>query len=176
MSMRMFIVITMLMIGIGLDLRRVNGMDVLIEDKIWEHQNIPPEEQWSSQVTNTAENVKNLLYSQTCNIPRLNLKELDNETFLRNFINYPVILEDKERERNVKLVEFLQKKALLNRYHHKSVILSSANTHSYDKQTVLFETYVSNLMMPWDLHTLAPQSFYLFGGIQSLIKLCFLKG
>jgi hypothetical protein len=59
----------------------------------------------------------------------------------------------------------------VERYGNTSVILSSANTHSYKKRNVRFDEYVANYLGPRSLEDKADLSWYQFG--DNKVTLCF---
>eukprot|EP00038_Savillea_parva_P025495 m.47944 g.47944 ORF g.47944 m.47944 type:complete len:351 (+) comp6942_c0_seq2:151-1203(+) len=65
--------------------------------------------------------------------------------------------------RQARFRDICHRTELLRRFGHKNVTLASANSHSYDKRSVLFETYVNSMLEPMDLSAVARDTFYLFG-------------
>lgn len=56
-----------------------------------------------------------------------------------------------------------QKSELLKSHGDKAVLLSSANTYSYDKFKVNFSTYVATMMHTQNITALGNETYYFFG-------------
>ncbi|XP_074648328.1 jmjC domain-containing protein 8-like [Tubulanus polymorphus] len=89
-------------------------------------------------------------------------KDLTNQEFLNRYaFTKPVVLKDFSNNKN--FLQLTRRKHLLENYGHKKIKLSTANTHSYDKQTVSLKTYVNDYLKPQSLDALGNETLYWFG-------------
>ena len=134
-----------------------------VPELVWVDPDRRSEDGWKTHVQSNVPSL-DFIESPRCNIERIPLNSLSNESFIQRYKDIPVILTvDSLLGRNDNLLAFLSKKSLLEYYWNTSVILSSANAHSHDKQRIMFRDYVEKLMLSWSLDQIAAQSFYLFG-------------
>ena len=64
---------------------------------------------------------------------------------------------------NTEFAELCKRRALLHRYNDTDVILSSANTFSYEKKHVSFQEYLDTMLEPVTLENVAAKTWYHFG-------------
>jgi len=101
------------------------------------------------------------LYTTRCNIDRRDFTELTAEGFFSQYsTKRPVILLNVVD--NSKFRHLCQKELLLRDYGHLNIVLSTANTHSYEKMQVPFVTYIEEMMGPQKNQTGA-DTWYHFG-------------
>jgi len=111
-----------------------------------------------------------------CNIPKIRAEDWAGSKGIINDEGSPVILvtantggawsgsggEDAVNA-NSEFLEICQRKELLRRYSETEVILSSANTFSYDKRHETLQTYLDDLLNPVTLEHVAGKTWYHFG-------------
>ncbi|XP_076033779.1 jmjC domain-containing protein 8-like [Oratosquilla oratoria] len=96
-----------------------------------------------------------------CNIEVVD-KELSFKGFIDEFaFTKPVVLRHVTNNKKFKCLT--KRSALLDRYGHTTVRLSSANSYSYDKRDITFDTYCTNHIHPQKPSTLGNETFYFFG-------------
>ncbi|EGD83453.1 hypothetical protein PTSG_04060 [Salpingoeca rosetta] len=100
------------------------------------------------------------LYSSRCNIPKLYTKE-EWEAYQAQGRTDPVILVGFKD--NSYFQSVCTKQNLLQQYGNTSVVLSSANTHSYKKNTLVFREYLEHLVRPRTMDDVAGDTWYFFG-------------
>lgn len=96
------------------------------------------------------------LYSDACNIHRLDAAQWGAYN-----LDGPVILVNVTD--NAKFVAMTQRGPLIDKYGHTKIVLSSANTHSYEKVSRSLIQYLNANMSPRTMDERADRSFYHFG-------------
>lgn len=95
-----------------------------------------------------------------CNIERVN--HITNEEFLTNYAyNKPVIISTENSNEYFK--QLCERYQLLKDYGDKKIVLSTANTHSYDKLEMTLEQYIENTLYPQDITESGKNTLYFFG-------------
>ena len=98
--------------------------------------------------------------TEKCNIPRV--INITQEEFLFSYaFEMPVIFENATD--NSKFQKMCEKENLLNEYGDKTITLSTANTHSYDKVDITFREYMSRILAPQDYNKSGQETLYFFG-------------
>ena len=89
-----------------------------------------------------------------CDLPLLDGRTLTNAAFLRNYAyQRPFVVRDATNQNTFRAL--CQRERLLSDWGDSDVVLSSANSYSYDKRTVSFRHYCDHVMTPQRPKTLA---------------------
>ena len=100
------------------------------------------------------------MYTEKCNIPRVS--NITEDQFLFSFaFKMPVIVENATN--NSLFQRMCEKDKLLDAYGDKTITLSTANTHSYDKVDITFREYMNRILMPQDYNKSGQETLYFFG-------------
>ncbi|XP_030649530.1 jmjC domain-containing protein 8 [Chanos chanos] len=97
-----------------------------------------------------------------CNIDIHNAESLSYTAFIQQYAySKPVILRGVTD--NTKFRFLCSKSHLLQEYGERTIRLSTANTHSYNKVDVRFEEFVKYLLTPQSVDSLGSETLYFFG-------------
>ena len=100
------------------------------------------------------------LYSNKCSIPKV--VDLTQDEFLFKYaFKMPVIFVNATD--NALFQELCEKNQLLKNYGDRTITLSTANTHSYDKVDILFKEYMDRIFVPQDYNKSGQETLYFFG-------------
>ena len=89
-----------------------------------------------------------------CHLPILDGRTLTNADFLRNYAyQRPFVVRDATNQNTFRAL--CQRERILADWGDSQVVLSSANSYSYDKRTVSFRHYCDHVMTPQKLKTFA---------------------
>eukprot|EP00040_Diaphanoeca_grandis_P008043 m.43575 g.43575 ORF g.43575 m.43575 type:complete len:332 (-) comp19411_c0_seq1:349-1344(-) len=120
-----------------------------IDDQVWQ----PPPPQHTAFDTGSY-----------CNMQRLTMSDWTT-MYQSNFMNHdiPYIIINYTSNQH-EFARICQRHNLLQRYAKETVVLSSANTHSYDKRKVEFKKYVEeSVSAPISMDNKAGETWYMFG-------------
>ena len=89
-----------------------------------------------------------------CHLPILDGRTLTNADFLRNYAyQRPFVVRDATNQNTFRAL--CQRERILADWGDSTVVLSSANSYSYDKMSVSFRHYCDHVMTPQKLKTFA---------------------
>lgn len=89
-----------------------------------------------------------------CHLPILDGRTLTNADFLRNYAyQRPFVVRDATNQNTFRAL--CQRERILADWGDSQVVLSAANSYSYDKRTVSFRHYCDHVMTPQKLKTFA---------------------
>lgn len=98
-----------------------------------------------------------------CTIDRVRASELSFRSFTMTYKNKkPVVLTDLT-ERNLAFRRLCERERLLEAWGDTSIVLSTANTHSYDKHVKTLREYVTDHLAPQRLDVSGDRTLYWFG-------------
>ena len=101
-----------------------------------------------------------LVEAGPCHLPILDGHALTNADFLRSYAyQRPFVVRDAANQNTFRAL--CQRERILADWGDREVVLSSANSYSYDKRTVSFRHYCDNVMTPQKLKTLANGTLFL---------------
>lgn len=105
---------------------------------------------------------KVIAYPGPCNIEIREASSLTEEEFLKRYAyREPVVIRGASDNSEVRLIS--RRDNMLTKYRRNIIRLSSANTHSYQKNDVTLEKYVNEILKPQKLDELGNETFYWFG-------------
>lgn len=100
------------------------------------------------------------LHEGICNIDKVDF--IKNEEFLDSYaFEKPVIFENVND--NTKFRLMTSKRALLEKYENNTIVLSTANTHSYEKTKMTLREYITQILKPQSLQESGKNTLYFFG-------------
>lgn len=98
-----------------------------------------------------------------CTIDRVRASEISFRSFTRTYKNKkPVVIVDM-KERNEAFRRLSSRDRLLRDWGDKRIVLSTANTHSYDKHVKTLREYATHHMQPQRLDVSGDKTLYWFG-------------
>ena len=101
-----------------------------------------------------------LVEAGPCHLPILDGRALTNADFLRSYAyQRPFVVRDAANQNTFRAL--CQRERILADWGDREVVLSSANSYSYDKRTVSFRHYCDHVMTPQKLETLANGTLFL---------------
>ena len=104
--------------------------------------------------------LNNSLYSSKCNIPKV--KGISQNIFLHNFAyKTPVVIVNATN--NTHFQTLCEEERMLADHGNKTITLSTANTHSYDKVYITFKEYMNRILVPQDYNKSGQDTLYFFG-------------
>ena len=102
-----------------------------------------------------------LVEAGPCHLPILDGRTLTNADFLRSYAyQRPFVVRDASNQNIFRAL--CQRERILADWGDREVVLSSANSYSYDKRTVSFRHYCDHVMTPQKLKTLANGTLVFF--------------
>lgn len=97
-----------------------------------------------------------------CNIPIIDGQSFTNQQFLKEFAyKHPFVLRDASNNNLFRAL--CRKNQIIQDWGHTTVVLSAANSFSYEKRKITFKSYCDTMMNPQRLETPANETFYFFG-------------
>ena len=111
-----------------------------------------------------------LVEAGPCHLPILDGRTLTNADFLRDYAyQRPFVVRDATNQNTFRAL--CQRERILADWGDSKVVLSSANSYSYDKRTVSFRHYCDHVMAPQKLKTFA-NGKHLINCLKNPKKLC----
>ena len=105
-----------------------------------------------------------VLDTDKCDIERRHIDSFSREEFLEEYNGVkPVIIEGWNANWKSQFSTMCTKEMLLTNYGNRSIILSTANKNSYEKQTASLVSYLSDIMLPPPVVRLGNTTWYHFG-------------
>lgn len=98
-----------------------------------------------------------------CTIDRVRVSEISFRAFTTTYKNKKPVILTGMRERNERFRELSARDRLLKDWGDKPIVLSTANTHSYDKHVKTLREYATHHMQPQRLDVSGDKTLYWFG-------------
>lgn len=124
-----------------------------------------------AQFDDESEVYEELIQNGPCNIPIEFENELSQDEFIARYAYKTPVIIRTSSDTNSKFIEKTNIQNLLQDYGSKLVTVGTANTYSYKKYNIRFDTYVNNhVLMKNKLNKYGNETFYLFGDFYNITE------